>query len=493
MPELVEPGHEIVCGATRTGKSFWILYKIVKSIEAGVGGCYGDPKGDTYRNLLAFFSSTTQGRRLWEANQHRIILLNPLSPSDWLVSFNAIEGLERFLTAKPDRLALLADNMTSHIRRSSGFQLNEAMRMQAFLAAGIGILVQGGNGRKYTLAEMPYLFLPQERAEGKGYRTYNAFVESLLPQVDHYGTESFWKLQWPTMLPQDRREWVQSSQNRIFQYLFDERCLMTTCAAKNATLDFNRLVDEGYWLFVNIPYHLLSEQIATLIGNLITTKVFYACMQRPPGSRPFRLILDEARFFNTGPLDRLLETSGAYNLWLTLVVQSLDQMCRLREGRTDETLKDTALQNVRYWSVFNMTHPEDAAALSELMLPLTGTRTKGLRASGDPDWQTADVERDQNKRFLMDLKPRQVILYDKFGGFGPLPPWQTPEVAMDPPTQARIDMFEARHLQLTGRPAEAIMREILERRAEIGALFQPAEKPPTPRPSRPSTIYRRSR
>ena len=133
MPELVEPGHEIICGTIGMGKSFWVLYKIVKGLLYGHPCCYIDPKGDTYRNLLAFFSSTTQGQELWERYRHRILLLNPVSPSDYILGFNAIEPMGEFLSARPDRVALLADNLTSHIRRQSGFEYNEAMRMQNIL------------------------------------------------------------------------------------------------------------------------------------------------------------------------------------------------------------------------------------------------------------------------------------------------------------------------------------------------------------------------
>ena len=50
---------------------------------------------------------------------------------------------------------------------------------------------------------------------------------------------------------------------------------------------------------------------------MIITKLFYACMQRQP-THDYRLILDEARFFNTGPLDAILDTSRHYRLWITL-------------------------------------------------------------------------------------------------------------------------------------------------------------------------------
>lgn len=481
---ITEPEHEVICGTIGMGKSYWVVYKIVKSLLYDRPCCYIDPKGDTYRSLLTFFATTTQGQELWERYHDRILLLNPVSLSGYILGFNAIEPMEEFLVSRPDRVALLADNFTSHIRRQSGMEVNEAMRMQNILSAAIGILAQGGHG-KYTIAEFPYLFLPPNRVGKEPVKPYNPFVESLLPNITHSGTNSFWRLQWPTMLPNDRRQWVQSSEGRIYPYIFDERSLMTTCTVANSRLDFKRLVEEGYWLFVNLPYPLLSEAITTLIGNLVITKIFYACMQRPPDSRHYRIILDEAKFFSTGPLDRLLETSRAYNLWLTLVVQSLNQLCRSREGRIDYSLRDIVVSVVRYWSSFSLTQSEDVEILASMMYPLTGMRPRMFRNSGDPDFFPAEVEKDQNARRFMNLGMRQMIMYDKFDP-EQTRIYKTPEVIMDKPVQAELDRFEAEQLRRTGRPASEIMKEIEDRRAAIWGMLntapppQPQAAPPTP-------------
>ena len=492
MPEVQEPGHEVICGTIGMGKSYWVLYKIIKSFLYDRPCCYIDPKGDTYRNLLAFFSDTTQGQEIWDAFRHRIILLNPVSPSDWLVGFNAIEPMGEFLSARPDQVALLANSLVSHIRRQSGFEMAEANRMQNIMSAGIGILVQGGGG-KLTLAELPLLYRPAAKPVGKfAVRPpHNALVAALLPNVTHYGTLSFWRDQWPTWTPTAQREWVQSTEGRIFQYLFDERLLLTVCTTENSRLDFRKLVDGGYWLFVNIPYQLLSDTISTLLGNLLIAKIFYACMQRPPGARAYRLILDEARFFNTGPLEVLLETSRAYNLWLTMVVQSLEQMCRSIEGRVDARLKETAINNVRYWSVFH--NSTDGRTLANLMFPLTGRVATGVRVSGDQDWLPVAAEQDQNERSFMQLGPRQVVWYDKLGGSPQV--WRTPEVRMRQPEQGRLDLFEAAHLQVTGKPAAEIKREIMERQRRLREMLEgtppagpgrsaPPQPPDSPPPGR---------
>jgi hypothetical protein len=477
MPELLESGHEIISGTIGMGKSYWVLYKIVQSLIHDRPCCYIDPKGDTYMQLLNFLATTTQGEALWRALGERVIFLNPVAPSAHLVGFNALGPLRPFDESDPDRLSLLANSLVAHIRGQSGFDLAEANRMQNIMAAAIGLLVEGGAGA-YTLAEVPLLFTPSQRLEGKRAvtETHNPFVRALLPGVTHHGTRSFWADQWPTWTTNARREWVQSTEGRIFQYLFDERLLATVCTAAHDRLDFRRLVGEGRWLFVNLPYALLSDTVTTLLGNLLIARIYYACMQRPPGSRPYRIILDEARFFNSGPLDVLLETARAYRLWLTLVVQSLEQMCRARNGRVDESLRETALNNTRYYSIFHNT--ADNETLARLMFPVTGRVVAGINWHlGSLEYLPVPAEVNALERRFMELGPREVVLWDKLGGAPPAV-WRTPSVIMGPPEPAELAAFEAAHLARIGAPREAVQAEIVARQDEVRALFGAAPAGP---------------
>ncbi len=461
MSVNLENDHEIICGATGMGKSFWVLWKIVNSFQHDRPCCYIDPKGDTYYNLLAFLATTRDGRRIWETYKHRILLLNPVSSSGHILGFNALEPVPDFRSSQPDKVALLANSITSHIRRQSGFDVGEAVRMQNIMAAAIGTL------KGYTLAELPLLFV---ETFSKGKRdTFNPFVQSLLPQMDHLWSKGFWTDQWANWTADARREWVQSTLGRIFQYLFDERMLYTVCTVDHSKLDFRRVVDEGYWLFVNIPYPLLSETITTVLGNFLIVKIIYACMQRMIGRKPYRLILDEARFFNTGPLDQILETARAYNLSVTLVVQSLTQMARSREGYLDYHLMETAKANARYWSVFQDFVDKDV--LADMMFPITGQQEMGISRRGEPLLRPTTAEENKNQRVFTDLGFREVVVWDKLKGKPRV--GRTPEVVMPEPEQGKIELFEAQHLQLTGAPASSIRHEIIARQERVRKMLKP--------------------
>lgn len=382
---------------------------------------------------------------------------------------NAIAPMEGFPDAAPDLVALVANVLVSHIRRQSGFEMAEANRMQNIMSGAIGLLVEAGKGA-FSLAEVPLLFRPADRPEGKNAPTptYNAFVSALLPQARHSGTLSFWRDQWVTWTPPSRRDWAQSTEGRVYQYLFDERVQTATCSIEHASLDLRAVVNQGKWLFVNLPYAYLSDTHTTLLGNLIITRILYACMQRPPNARPYRLILDEARFFNTGPLDTILETARAYSLWLTLVVQSVDQLCRSREGRLDERLKELVLGLCRYFCIFH--NAQDAELMARLMFPLTGQVPMGLRVNGDWEYLPVLAEQNGHARRFIDLREREMVFFDRLGSEPPRV-WRTPEVIMDPPVESALQRFEAAHLQRTGRPVGDIRSEIVARQKRLRETY----------------------
>lgn len=469
-----ESGHEVVSGMTGMGKSFLVLYKVFLSFYEDKPLCYIDPKGDSYRNILAFLSQTKEGRQFWERYRHRILFVNPVAKADHIVGFNAIEPMGDFLRATPDRVALVANSMVSHIRDQSGFEMYDANRMQNIMNAGLGLLVDGGRGR-YTLTEFPLLFqqtFVTKRVNGKNKRIwddFNPFVQHLLETADHYGTRSFWDHQWANWTVQAKRDWVQSSMGRIFQYLFDDRMRYTTCTVDNATLDFDEAIEKGYWIFAHLPYPYLSDTITTVLGNILITKLFYAAMRRPPTQRPYRIYLDEARFFNTGPLSAILDTARAYNLWLTLIVQNMEQLVRYHGGRRDTRLLDSVMTNVRYFNSFK-TSASDGQLFARMMFPPTGEKVRDVRRSGDPDYYPVSAEESQNIARFESLGDRELIVYDRQVSREPRV-WSTPTLFIPEVDEEKLAYFEAEHLAVTGRPAHEIDHEIRDRTDRLMRLI----------------------
>lgn len=480
-----DPEHEIMVGATGTGKSTFTVYKVIYSLKHNLPVCYIDPKGDTYPRILWWLSQTEDGKRFYDRYGHRIILLNPVAKCDYLTPFNALEPLGSFDHATPDPVALVANCMTDFLRRQSGFEMSDANRMQNIMNALLATLSEGSRGTA-TLFEAPLLLSPHYTYVGKRrvLSPRNPIVEHLLLNVRHPGTRFFWERQWPLWSARAREEWPQSTNGRIFPYIFDERSLMSICSSQNACLDFQRIVDDGMWLFAYLPKSLLSETVTSLLGNLIVTKLFYACMRKPTRSYSYRLLLDEAYNFNSGPLDQIMVLSRYCQLWVTLILQFLDQMSFVHGGFRDERLKQAALANARYFTVFNT--PEDKEYLQELMFRPRGNVVRTEYQDGRLDYFPLEAEKLAYQQRFVSLQKRQMLFYDKYQGGEPrikLTPFlQIPTITGE--MQSRLDLFEGQHLRATGRPAFEIRREIEERQARYLRLLEPKDNPTHP-PSTP--------
>ena len=95
-------------------------------------------------------------------------------------------------------------------------------------------------------------------------------------------------------------------------------------------------MDEGYVVLVNLapsgkssdsnPASKLSGRDAELIGSLVVNDLFQKAQQRPEGSRPFYLYIDECARYVNGNIARILDESRKRGLHLVLAHQHLSQL-----------------------------------------------------------------------------------------------------------------------------------------------------------------------
>jgi hypothetical protein len=490
MPELYDPGHSLTAGMTDSGKSCLMFAHIIECFRKGIPCWYTDPKGETIDKVWAWFGFDPEGRKYYEQNKHRILPVDLCAPCDYVVPFNALSPVSDFANLKVDSIALTSDMTTTQIRKQSGFGEGDAMRMQALLRASIGVLIDGGHGR-YTMRELTKLFVPFY--EGKEMRIYNPFLEALLKETTHDGTLEYWRDRWPGIARRFGQEWVEPVYNRISQYYFDERVALTTCSVKHARLDFNKVINDGYWVFLNIPIGALSEEKAALVGNFCIMQLFYAAMRRGERwQKPYYLFLDEAALFNSAPLDMIMKLTRYSGLFLHLIVQHTKQLRRTANGRVDEGLREEVLALVRYWSILCDT--EDADELADLMLPVTG-QLQIEKPDGRVDLANVILEQKQNAQKFR-LQKRQVVLWDKMSGERPMLWPKTPDVPLPKVSKEQVEMFKAEHLMKMGVPAQFVRDEIKDRLSKVDEMFQEARLSvrPTPktaeRVSRPSDLGR---
>lgn len=409
---------------------------------------------------------------------------------DYVQCLNVIEPLERFTNIEADLVGLVASSSTHHIKKQSGYDIGMAKRLENIMRAAIGTMVQSNTN--LTLAQLPLLFTQGKYQKGP----YNNFTQWILDNVTqkmHYGVNMFWRNEWAQWNLHDRKEWVQSTYGQIFDFIFDQLALVTLCA-QNPTINIRKIVRERKSMVVVVPVQYLgSDDVAAIIGNMILSKYYMACMQENREETPIHVILDEAKVFANGPVDRILEMGLEYGLPLTLIVQSLNQFVRSPQGAYNYALLDAVLTNCRYWLVFN-SYIKDAALLSEQMFALTGKVSREILEPNS--YLPAEIERNQSVMALSRLEKQHCYAFDKIGQF----PRQsteyiTPWVDIPKVSDAEIYAFIAEHQRKTGgRLRESVLNEISDRYDRIMALIdrepaKPTSTPPPPPDDEEGTTY----
>ena len=135
MPRLVPSAHALVTGMTGSGKTYFLLWEMVRRLMTRQPFVLIDNKGDAYWDLLHFLATTSDGQRLWPQVRENIILVNPMTKSDYLTATNVIAPIEPFEFAAPDPIALLANSLTAYFKRQSGYDVGDAVRMQNIMTA----------------------------------------------------------------------------------------------------------------------------------------------------------------------------------------------------------------------------------------------------------------------------------------------------------------------------------------------------------------------
>ena len=269
------------------GKSVWSDYQFLMSMYHDRPGAYIDPRGDTFKLTLATLAGTSWGRKLWEARKDRIVIIDPVAPSDYVTAFDPLDLQKNYHYAQVDPIALLANSITTHAKKLLGWNdPGVAQRMEAIMLGSIGLLAG-----KYTLAEMPALYY-QTYTDSKP-DAFNPFTRELLAECNHPGTRDFFKYQWANWSVTDRKSFANSTENQLTKYLFDRNARLTMCAQKTKTISFQEIIDRRMWLLVNLPYQFLGETVTSIIGSLIIDLLFLAAMQRNP-THDYRITIDEA-------------------------------------------------------------------------------------------------------------------------------------------------------------------------------------------------------
>jgi DNA helicase HerA-like ATPase len=134
-----------------------------------------------------------------------------------------------------------------------------------------------------------------------------------------------------------RYELVSSTLNKISPFLNDEMMRNIIGQPQN-TIDFQKIMDEGKILFVNLSKGDIGEDNSALLGSVLVNLILMAALRRrliPQEQRvPFHLIVDEFQNFATESFAILQSEARKYGVDVVVAHQYRDQLDEISRGST---------------------------------------------------------------------------------------------------------------------------------------------------------------
>jgi hypothetical protein len=289
--------HAHILGPTGRGKSTWLLNLALAWIRAGYGLVLLDPKRDLVQALL---------RRM------------PASRVD------DVELLDLGDESHPPALNLLACRLEEadlHVEALAGifrrlFTRFWGPRSEDILRAALATLLTGGRtgAPAPTLADV--LALLTDPAERGRYSVR-----------DPVALAQFWR-QWNEFSSGQREQALAPLSNKLRAFLSQRQLRNVLCQPEAP--DFEQIVADGRILVCSLPKGVLGPDAASLIGSVITYRLWHAAMRLGPTTDrpPFLCLIDEFHQFchlPQGLAEALAEARG-YRLGFVLAHQHLGQL-----------------------------------------------------------------------------------------------------------------------------------------------------------------------
>lgn len=333
--------HVYLIGAPGVGKSTLLARMIAQDIKAGNGVILVDPHGDLYAQVRDETPGLTAARTILAdagnfANPFGLNLLQVTSePAAVHRNFIANQLISVFQTVL-----------------YRGVSEAHGPMFQAYFRAALLLLMEA-EGETATLADFDRVF---------GEASYR---RSLLDRCQDPQVVRFWRNIAVKAGGEAALENVAPYICSKLSQLTGNALLAPIITARQTTVDFAGAMARGEIVLVNLAKGLVGDHESSLLGALITIRIFSAAMARaalpPDQRRPVRVYLDEFATYGTGVLAQMLAECRKFGLELVLAGQSLDQV----DGRGDRPdVAHSILANVGTILAFR-TGPADARRLAD--------------------------------------------------------------------------------------------------------------------------------
>lgn len=350
--------HIHLVGGTGVGKTTALKRFMTSDLARGCGFAFIDPHGSTAEDLIDLVPKD---------QVKKTIYFHPLS--DNVVSFNPLKHVA------PLKRGTVASQVVGLFKPLFPDTWGES-RMQYIFTNAVRLLLDNPMVNiEDALQPATLLLIPQILRD-------DAFRATLLRKCADEEVRKFWEIEYESYPPKDKSSAAGPIENKIGQFNTDP--IIRDIIARPSTIDFRKIMDEGYHLICNFSKDM-GEAPSRLIGGMTITAITQAAMTRDPrvANKPFYVYIDELQNFGTETIAIILSEARKYGLHLILAHQYMEQI--------DAAIRSAVYANTANFISFRAS-VEDTPVLAKLLdvseayilgLPNYHTRARIMR-DGNP-------------------------------------------------------------------------------------------------------------
>jgi hypothetical protein len=325
--------HIYVIGKTGMGKSTMLENMAIQDIQNGEGIAFIDPHGSTAEKLLDFVPND----RIKD-----VVYFAPFD-IDYPIGFNVMEDVGF------DKRHLVVSGLMGAFKRI--WVDAWSARMEYILANTLLALLEYPDS---TLIDVNRMLT------NKTFR--NAVVEKVTDPI----VKAFWTEEFASFTDRYTQEATPAIQNKIGAFVSNP-LIRNIIGQSKSSFDLRQMMDDKKIFIVNLSKGRMGETNASLLGSMLTVKIYLAAMSRAdePAARMAKLprcyfYVDEFQSMMNEAFADILSESRKYKLALTLANQYIEQM--------EEKVRDAVFGNVGTLICFRV-GPFDADVLKIVFEP----------------------------------------------------------------------------------------------------------------------------
>lgn len=325
--------HMYVIGKTGMGKSTMLENMAIQDIQNGEGLAFIDPHGSTAEKLLDFIP---------QSRINDVVYFAPFD-TDFPIGFNVMEDVGY------DKRHLVVSGLIGAFKRI--WEDAWSARMEYILQNTLlGLLEYPGS----TLLDVNRML------------TNKVFREAVIGKITDPIVRAFWVDEFAGFTDRYAAEATPAIQNKIGQFTSNP-LIRNIVGQTTSSFDIRKIMDEKKIFIVNLSKGRMGETNASLLGSMLTVKIYLAAMSRAdePAARMAKLprfyfYVDEFQSMMNEAFADILSESRKYKLALTLANQYIEQM--------DEKVRDAVFGNIGTLVCFRV-GPFDAEVLKTVFEP----------------------------------------------------------------------------------------------------------------------------